>query len=187
MSGTQARPRGETRQRVLDTALRLFAERGYAGTSIRDLAEELGVTKAAVHYHFAAKEQIVVALIEPFLRRFAALVEDQAAAGADPRALLLGLRDLLVATGPLSSVVAGDPSLAAASARLHADAEALGARAAQVLAGPGAGADRVLRAHVALGGFFAGWDTARRSASGDVPDARLEVVLAAALAALGPP
>ena len=59
---TTTRHRGDTRQRILDTALRRFAEQGYAGTSIRDLAEELGLTKAAVHYHFAAKEQIVLAL-----------------------------------------------------------------------------------------------------------------------------
>ena len=89
------RPRGETRQRILDAALRHFAEHGYAGTSIRDLADELGVTKAAVHYHFAAKEQIVLALLEPLLAQLAAVVVQQAATPAGPRALLLGVRDVL--------------------------------------------------------------------------------------------
>jgi len=43
---------GDTRQRIIDIALELFATRGYAGTSMRDIAAELGVTKAALYYHF---------------------------------------------------------------------------------------------------------------------------------------
>jgi len=39
---------GDTRQRIIDIALELFATRGYAGTSMRDIAAELGVTKAAL-------------------------------------------------------------------------------------------------------------------------------------------
>jgi len=42
----------QRRQRILDIALELFATRGYAGTSMRDIAAELGVTKAAPYYHF---------------------------------------------------------------------------------------------------------------------------------------
>lgn len=185
-----ARPRGETRQRILDTALRLFAERGYAGTSVRDIAVELGITKAAVHYHFSAKEQIVVALLRPFLQQFAGVVEDLADSGRDPRRLLLGVRDVLVDSGPLLSVMSRDPSVAAASGELQADVEAVALRMGEVLAGPGAGAARRLRAHCALGAFFAGWDTAYRGLPGTPPgvvaDAELEVVLSAAIAALGP-
>lgn len=186
---TTSRPRGDTRQRILDAALRRFAEHGYAGTSIRDLADELGLTKAAVHYHFAAKEQIVLALLEPMLQQFAALVERQAEHPEGPRALLLGVRDVLVASGPLMSVLASDPSVSKPGADLHAELHALAARTAQVLAGPGAGPDRLLRAHCALGSFFAGWDTSYRGLTGTpagrVDDEQLDVVLAAALAALG--
>ncbi|MCW2614358.1 MAG: transcriptional regulator, TetR family [Frankiales bacterium] len=185
------RPRGETRQRILDTALALFAEHGYAGTSIRDIADELGVTKAAVHYHFAAKEQIVLALLEPMLAQFAEVVERQAQAPTGPRDLLLGVREVLVESGPLLSVLASDPSVAGPGAGLHAEVHALAARTAEVLAGPGASSARLLRAHCALGGFYAGWDTSFRgltgTAAGVVDDDELEVVLDAALAALGPP
>lgn len=186
---TASRPRGETRQRILASALRHFAEHGYAGTSIRDIAEELGLTKAAVHYHFAAKEQILAALLAPLLARFAAVTEQQAAAPQGPRALLLGIRDVLVESGPLLSVLASDPSIAGPGAELHRDLQALASRTAQVLAGPGAGAEQVLRAHCALGAFFAGWDVSYRGLTGTpagaVDDAELEVVLAAALGALG--
>lgn len=182
-----SRPRGATRQRVLDTALHLFAERGYAGTSIRDIADELEFSKAAVHYHFAAKGQLAIALLEPVLQEYAELLDG---APLRPRELLRGVRDLLVAHGPLLSVLASDPSVAAASADLHRDLTALGVRTAQVLAGADASPERLLRAHCSLGALFAGWDSAFRGlagrpAGGRVSSAELDVVLTAALAALG--
>jgi len=51
-----------TRERLLDVALDLFTEKGYDGTSLREIAERLGVTKAALYYHFASKEDILMAL-----------------------------------------------------------------------------------------------------------------------------
>jgi AcrR family transcriptional regulator len=59
----------DTRQRALDVALELFAEQGYEKTSLREIAERLDVTKAALYYHFASKEAlldgIVDSLVEP--------------------------------------------------------------------------------------------------------------------------
>ena len=43
-------------------ALELFSDQGYDGTSLREIAERLGVTKAALYYHFASKEDILMAL-----------------------------------------------------------------------------------------------------------------------------
>ena len=51
-----------TRERILDVALDLFIEKGYDGTSLREIAERLGFTKAALYYHFASKEDILMAL-----------------------------------------------------------------------------------------------------------------------------
>jgi AcrR family transcriptional regulator len=51
-----------TRERILDVALELFAAQGYDGTSLRQIAEQLGVTKAALYYHFESKEDIIRAL-----------------------------------------------------------------------------------------------------------------------------
>ena len=53
---------GDTRERILDVALDLFLEQGYDGTSLREIAERLGVTKAALYYHFPSKEDIFRAL-----------------------------------------------------------------------------------------------------------------------------
>jgi AcrR family transcriptional regulator len=52
----------DTRQRILDAALDLFIEQGFDGTSLRQIAEQLGVTKAALYYHFESKDDILMAL-----------------------------------------------------------------------------------------------------------------------------
>jgi AcrR family transcriptional regulator len=56
------REHSDTRQRILDVALTLFTEQGYDGTSLREIAEKLGVTKAALYYHFESKDDILLAL-----------------------------------------------------------------------------------------------------------------------------
>jgi len=56
--------RTDTRERILSVAAEQFAERGYASTSIRDLADALGVTKAALYYHFGSKAEILHALVD---------------------------------------------------------------------------------------------------------------------------
>ncbi len=58
-------PRDDTRQRILTEALDLFAEQGVEGTPLQHIADRLGVTKAALYYHFKSKDDLVAALIEP--------------------------------------------------------------------------------------------------------------------------
>jgi AcrR family transcriptional regulator len=64
---TESRRRGDTRGRIQAVALELFAEQGYDKTSLREIAERLGVTKAALYYHFRTKEDIVSSLFEDFM------------------------------------------------------------------------------------------------------------------------
>ena len=52
-----------TKERILDTAERLFAKQGYAATSLRGIIAEAGVNLAAVHYHFHSKEALLEAVI----------------------------------------------------------------------------------------------------------------------------
>jgi TetR/AcrR family transcriptional repressor of nem operon len=67
---------GDTATRILDVAERLVQERGFNGFSYADVAAELGVTKASLHYHFATKSDLGEALIERYAARFSgALVE----------------------------------------------------------------------------------------------------------------
>lgn len=67
--------RGNTRQRIQDTALELFAEQGYEKTSLREISERLGVTKAALYYHFRSKEEIVVSLFRDLTQPIEDLIE----------------------------------------------------------------------------------------------------------------
>ncbi len=73
--GAGRQRRGDTRQRIQDVALRLFAERGYEKTSLREIAEELEVTKAALYYHFKTKEDILISLFEDLTRPMDELIE----------------------------------------------------------------------------------------------------------------
>ena len=55
-------PGASTRDRILDVALDLFTDQGFDGTSMREIAERLQLSKPAIYYHFASKEEILMAL-----------------------------------------------------------------------------------------------------------------------------
>ncbi len=74
-STKQQRRRGDTRRRIQDVALELFAEQGYEKTSLREIAERLDVTKAALYYHFKTKEEILVSIFEGLVRPMEDLIE----------------------------------------------------------------------------------------------------------------
>lgn len=54
---------GDTKERILETALALFAKKGYLGTSMNDIAGKLGLTKAALYKHYASKQEILDRLV----------------------------------------------------------------------------------------------------------------------------
>src|SRR5215472_4244526 len=67
-TGSEHHDRGrDTRARLRELALQLFAEQGYEKTSLREIAEHLGVTKAALYYYFKSKEDIVRSLVEDYV------------------------------------------------------------------------------------------------------------------------
>lgn len=64
-SATKRTRRGPyTRQQILDASLRLFSERGFARTTVRDIARQAGITDAAIYYHFQSKRELLEALVE---------------------------------------------------------------------------------------------------------------------------
>lgn len=74
MSETVTRRRGDTRERIQDVALERFTTKGYDQTSLREIAEDLGVTKAALYYHFKSKEEILESLLAEAASAIDALV-----------------------------------------------------------------------------------------------------------------
>jgi AcrR family transcriptional regulator len=58
----------DTRQRIIDVAAKLFAEHGFDGTSVRDIATELGIANPSIYYHFKSKADLMTELLTEPLR-----------------------------------------------------------------------------------------------------------------------
>ena len=69
MSQPAERPAKTRKEEILDVATRLFAERGYEGTSINDVAARVGMRKASLFYHFATKDALYEAALERLVAR----------------------------------------------------------------------------------------------------------------------
>jgi AcrR family transcriptional regulator len=65
-----------TRGRIVDSALELFATKTYAGTSLQDIAESIGMSKAALYYHFPSKESLLHAMFAPTVQRIERALAD---------------------------------------------------------------------------------------------------------------
>lgn len=119
----------EGRQRVLDVALRLFGERGYGGTPLQAISEELGLSKASVYYYFPAKGQLLEALAEPCLERMVAVITDsrETAELANCRVVLDAYLAIVADWSPVVALLIGDPTAATlpAAVRFRAERERL--------------------------------------------------------------
>src|SRR5665213_812986 len=110
-----ARPPGstaeDTRARILAVALELVSEQGFAGASIRDLAERLDLTTAAMYYHFASKDALLDALVAPLVDGLTELSRQALAGELDEAGILTRLLDVLSGEGAKAmGVLRGDPS-----------------------------------------------------------------------------
>ena len=88
------KPRSRTRQRIQEVARDLFARQGVQRTSLQDIADELGITKPALYYHFASREDLVRSIVVPLIEEGEQFVADQENLGhTDARELLEGYFD----------------------------------------------------------------------------------------------
>ena len=90
----------DTRDRILDVAERMFGERGFPATSLRDITTEAGVNVASVNYHFGSKEALLAKVLdrrfEPInTRRLELLDAVEARAGGEPPELEAVIRAFL--------------------------------------------------------------------------------------------
>jgi AcrR family transcriptional regulator len=124
---TRAAQAERTRQQILETAQRLFAELGYDATSLQMIADELGLTKAAVYYHFPAKIDILHAAMQPGIERLKALLKEAAAIrGQRARIehIVNGFVDFLVQNRHFAVMASTDP----AAKRANLDDESISMR-----------------------------------------------------------
>jgi AcrR family transcriptional regulator len=155
--------RGDTRARIQAVAVELFSEQGYDKTSLREIAERLGVTKAALYYHFRSKEDIVRSLVDDYFGRV-----DGVIAWAKQHRDAPGMRDELL-TRYLDAVAQGYHVYR----MLHQNQAALGSLASvkqpgelfkermdslvNLLAGPDATLRARVGAIIAASGLSIGW------------------------------
>jgi DNA-binding transcriptional regulator YbjK len=99
------RQSSDTRARILATARELFARKGYPGTSISDIADELGTTTAALYYHFSSKAEILDALFDEPLAAYARFVERASTGRPTPSEVLDAVIDMTVDSGGLVPVL----------------------------------------------------------------------------------
>ncbi|HEX2283369.1 MAG TPA: TetR/AcrR family transcriptional regulator [Mycobacterium sp.] len=83
------KPRSETRQRIQDVARELFAQRGVQRTSLQDIAKTLGITKPALYYHFASREELVRSIVQPLIDEGERFVREHEQRGDTPVRVVL--------------------------------------------------------------------------------------------------
>lgn len=113
-AATKATGPVDSRQRFIDVAVRLFTQRSFAGTSLQMIADELGVTKAAVYHHFHTREDLLDAVVEPVLGQLRIIIdaaEQQRSVPARAERMLSGYVGLAVRNRALISVLAADPGV----------------------------------------------------------------------------
>jgi AcrR family transcriptional regulator len=169
-----------TREQILDTARQLFDAQGYDATSLRQIAERLHLTKAALYYHFPAKELLLLELTRPFLDGMSRILTDLRSAEVyDPESVLAAYLDLFVQHIEVVSLLGREPAT-----QHHPDigqrGRVLAAAIQQLLAGPDPTPARVVRTACALGVVHAVGQMPSEALAG-----QRDTILAAATAALG--
>ncbi|MFJ6695344.1 TetR/AcrR family transcriptional regulator [Streptomyces sp. NPDC091272] len=118
LTGRRERKKAATRQKIADTALRLFLERGYDAVGIRDVAAEADVAVTTVFAHFTAKEALVFARDQDFEQRLTRVVTERAPheplIAALHREVQTLVRHCLTAdSAPIRRMIEGSPALQA--------------------------------------------------------------------------
>ncbi|GAA0953056.1 TetR/AcrR family transcriptional regulator [Actinocorallia libanotica] len=148
---------GTARDRLLAAAAELFSRHGVSGTSLQMIADELGVTKAAVYHQFQSKEDIVWAVVTPVLDRLAEVAEtaeSRRSRAERVETLLSGLVDAAVSNRRLMSVLQSDPAVLQLL-RLHSTLSPLEERITRLLVGPEPTDEALVCAAMVSGGLMA--------------------------------
>jgi AcrR family transcriptional regulator len=140
-------------RRIAHLALARFRVGGFVGTSIADLAGALGVSKAAIYYHYRSKDALLHHLIDPLLDAIDTCIHDHTTPARTPRQLLSAYLTVLIAHREVVPLIATDvavlnhPSI---GPRLHAQDQQLRA----LLTAPDTSPSARLRAEAALGAIW---------------------------------
>ncbi|GAA3389502.1 TetR/AcrR family transcriptional regulator [Cryptosporangium minutisporangium] len=154
---TGGRP-ADGRQRVIDAALAQFAEYGVEGTSLQMIADAMGVTKAAVYYHFKTKDEIVLTVVKPALDQLRVILDEseaQRGQSARSRAFLTAFVRLVIGHRELLTLLYDDVTVVRLLRTHWPEFEDFERRVPLLLVGPDAAAGPHVAAAVALTGIVA--------------------------------
>ncbi len=170
----------DTRRRILDVARELFAAQSYAGTSIADITGRLGMSKAALYYHFSSKAEILSALVAEPLAAYERLADSH----LPPAELLAAVVDTTAGYLDVVDAIGSDPSARAVIRDLSRQrgADEINATIVAALAGPAPSEPRRVRAHAAYA--VAKHGTLSLTAGGKLATHDRAEILAAAMRAL---
>jgi AcrR family transcriptional regulator len=160
-TGQKAPSASNTRQRLIDVAVRLFTERSFAGTSLQMIADEMGITKAAVYHHFRTREELLAAVVDPVLEELRLVIE-AAETKRTPHAraehMLAGYVAIAVGRRAVVATLAGDPGAIDMLRTAHGEAGGLINRQFALLAGVTPGPAGLVNASMVLAGVAAAAD-----------------------------
>jgi AcrR family transcriptional regulator len=142
-----------TSERIRSVAAELFAEKGYGETSLREIAERLGITKAALYYHYPSKEQLLQAIVQPFfddIRVLVAQAEQELPSGPALRSFFEAYLDMLLGHRTVCALFLRDASSMVAIVPLYKEAIHLTRRLNSSIAGPDATDEQRLRTAAAF-------------------------------------
>ncbi|MBJ8346157.1 TetR/AcrR family transcriptional regulator [Antrihabitans sp. YC2-6] len=87
----------DTKSEIRDTAIRLIAAKGFDQTSLREVADEVGITKASLYYHYASKVDLLVAIVSPIFDEMRSVASDLNTTPFSEGAVRVLLRDYIAA------------------------------------------------------------------------------------------
>ena len=162
-SEAESRHRSDTRARIQQVAVELFTEHGYDGTSLREIAERLDVTKAALYYHFKSKEDIVASLVQDYADQMDALIEwgrEQPRTAETRRQILSRYVDIVAEGDQVFRMLHQNQASVNMLGSVKSRGDLFKERVEfliDLLSEPGAGLAERVRAAMAIGGISVGW------------------------------
>ncbi|WP_433758177.1 TetR/AcrR family transcriptional regulator [Nocardia sp. CA-135398] len=86
---------GGTKMAIRDAAVKLFGAKGFEQTSLREVADAVGITKASLYYHYASKLDLLLAIVDPIIDHMRSVIEDIDAVPHDEEGIRAVLRAYL--------------------------------------------------------------------------------------------
>ncbi|MQY26859.1 TetR/AcrR family transcriptional regulator [Nocardia aurantia] len=177
-----------TKEAIREAAIELFSDKGFEQTSLREVADAVGITKASLYYHYASKQDLLLAIVDPIIDDLHAVadgLDDVEHGPAGQRAVLTRqVRAMLRHRRTVLMFVRDTTAIARAIANRDEELQDARMRVCRWLAGPGATDEGILRAAAAFQVL-----TVALGSQELVPEADTElierVVLDAALGVLG--